>query len=149
MAGYERVTLEGKRYHVCAVCRRPHSPGYSAPRYVLDERYDHTVKDGIAIAGEDSPKQSLCGECYMKEYAEVYPGAELPYHSSNLLKGATRVELDGTTSVIDQEQVRKDDQKEEARRFAEVSAGKISEQQAYELLFGLEAAPDVEITGPA
>ena len=149
MAGYETLRVEGKNYHVCAMCRRPHSPGYCAPRYIPDERYDYIVKEGKTIPADGNPKQSLCGECYTIEYEALYPDADLPYCPSNRLPGALPVAIGEKTAVVDQDALRKDRQREAARQVALVSGGQMDEEKAYMLLFGREASPEVEITGPA
>ena len=63
-APYDRITIEGIRYFICASCRRPHRPGTDAP-------YGFPEPGGVPI--KSIKRQSLCGVCYRAAYAFMYP----------------------------------------------------------------------------
>ena len=80
VSSYERVSIKGRSYLVCADCRRPLLKG-SMPLYWVPQAGYPTKPTGRKI------KQAVCGPCYIKQWTIVQPDSIPPNVDDGYLEG--------------------------------------------------------------
>ena len=140
MASYERVSIAGRSYLVCAECRRPHEPGYAVCFPVIIPGV------GLPRIG-DGTAQSLCGACYRMQFGRMYPKEPMRNVPDTALPGEPPIPFD----LADRIPRLKTEMElfAEALSIAKASGGADSPLDIYQRLKGLEQdKAQTEITAP-
>ena len=140
MASYERVSIAGRSYLVCAECRRPHEPGYAVCYPV--------VIPGVGLPRiGDGTAQSLCGSCYRMQFGRMYPKEPMRNVPDTTLSGEPPIPFDITDRVPRPKT--EIEFLEEAISIAKASGGAEQPLQVYARLKDAESdKAQTEITAP-
>lgn len=129
MASYERVSIAGRSYLVCAECRRPHEPGYAVCYPVVIPGV------GLPPIGQGTT-QSLCGSCYRIQFGRMYPKEPMRNVPDTALPGEPPIPFD----ITDRPARPKTETEllEEAISIAKASGGAETPLQVYARLTNVE-----------